>query len=264
MTSDNPTPVTDAELHAWVDGQLPPELAPVVSDWLLQHPDDVARVQAWQAQRLGLQALQRRVLDEPVPLALARATRPRRSRPWLQGLVASLMLGLGFAGGWWLRPVDAPLASASEPGFVQEARVAHAVYVPEKRHAVEVGAQEQAHLVQWLSRRLGTPLKAPLLEDQGFGLMGGRLLPGQAGEPRALFMYENPAAGRITLHVSVLEAGANPTPAAFRFTRVGQTETFYWVEGSLGYALSGDLPRERLAQLADAVYRQLKPEVLAP
>ncbi|MBE0586495.1 MAG: anti-sigma factor, partial [Hydrogenophaga sp.] len=42
MTSDNPTPVTDAELHAWVDGQLPPELAPVVSDWLLQHPDDVA------------------------------------------------------------------------------------------------------------------------------------------------------------------------------------------------------------------------------
>ncbi|MBU4180602.1 MAG: anti-sigma factor, partial [Gammaproteobacteria bacterium] len=73
MTPDNPTPVTDAELHAWVDGQLLPEFVPVVSDWLLQHPDAAARVQAWQAQRLGLQALQRGVLDEPVPLALARA-----------------------------------------------------------------------------------------------------------------------------------------------------------------------------------------------
>jgi len=258
MNPDQSAPVTDAELQAWVDGQLPPERAPAVSDWLLQHPEYAARVQAWQAQRLSLQGLQRGVLDEPVPLALARATRPRRSMPWLQGLVASLMLGLGFAGGWWLRPTAAPLVSTGEPGFVQEARVAHAVYVPEKRHAVEVGAQEQAHLVQWLSRRLGAPLKAPLLEDQGFGLMGGRLLPGQAGEPRALFMYESPTAGRITLHVSVLAGDAAPTAAAFRFARVGQTETFFWVEGSLGYALSGDLPRERLAQLADAVYRQLQ------
>jgi anti-sigma factor RsiW len=94
--------------------------------------------------------------------------------------------------------------------------------------------------------------------------MGGRLVPGGAGEPRVLFIYENPVAGRITLHVSVLSGDAAPAPAAFRFARVGQTETFYWIEGSLGYALSGDLPRERLAQLADAVHRQLRPETLAP
>ena len=61
---------------------------------------------------------------------------------------------------------------------------------------------------------------------------------------------------RVTLHVSVLgdQAGQD---TAFQFTRVGETETFYWVDRRMGYALSGNLARERLAVLADAAYRQL-------
>lgn len=258
MKNDANSSVTEAELHAWVDGQLPPDRQEAVSAWLQQHPDDARRVQDWQAQRTALQGLQRGVLDEPVPLALARATRPQRRPVWTQALAASVLLALGFAGGWWggqTARSDRPLASAT-PGFVQEARVAHAVYTPEQRHPVEVGVDQQAHLIQWLSKRLGTPLTAPVLQDQGFSLIGGRLLPGRNSEARALFMYESATGERVTLHVSALgeQAGRD---TAFQFTRTGETETFYWVDRSMGYALSGQLPRERLAVLADAVYRQL-------
>lgn len=261
MKTDPQAPVTDAELHAWVDGQLPPGRAEAVAAWLLQHPEDARRAQEWQSQRLGLQALQRAVLEEPVPIALARATRPRRWTALPQALAASVLLALGFAGGWWWHTPVAPggILAQAVPGFVQEARTAHVVYLPEKRHPVEVGAAEQAHLVQWLSRRLGVPLQAPQLQDQGFTLIGGRLLPGQQGEARALFMYENTAGERLTLHISTLAEATGRDPAAFRFTRSGETETFYWVEDRMGYALSGNLPRDTLAALADVAYQQLRP-----
>lgn len=45
--------------------------------------------------------------------------------------------------------------------FACIAAVAYAVYSPEKRHPVEVGADQEQHLVNWLSKRLGAILKAP-------------------------------------------------------------------------------------------------------
>ena len=258
MNAEPSNSVTDAELHAWVDGQLSPERVQAVSTWLLSHPDDAKKVQEWQAQRTALQGLQRGVLDEPVPIDLARATRPPRRAVWPQALAASVLLALGFAGGWWGHTTTVPSTTLARtvPEFVQEARVAHAVYLPERRHPVEVGANEQAHLIQWLSKRLGANLSAPQLQDQGFSLIGGRLLPGQNAEARAMFMYESSSGERVTLHVSALGEGAGQD-TAFRFTRAGQTETFYWVEQRMGYALSGNLPRDRLAVLADAAFRQL-------
>ena len=77
--------------------------------------------------------------------------------------------------------------------FAQQAAVAHAVFQPEVRHPVEVTAAQQEHLVQWLSKRLGRPLKVPVLAAQGYELVGGRLLPGDDGA-RAQFMYQNSAA----------------------------------------------------------------------
>ena len=59
---------------------------------------------------------------------------------------------------------------------MQRAAFAHSVYVPEPRHAVEVKAQEE-HLARWLTRRIDVPVKLFDLRDQGFELVGGRLLP---------------------------------------------------------------------------------------
>lgn len=271
MTSDNPTPPTEAELHAWVDGHLAPDRVATVAQWLQHSPTDTERVRAWKNQRQALQALGSEVLNESIPLPLLNTVQPQRSFSWQQGLAACVLLSVGFAGGWSLHPPRQPSldASATTPSFVREAQAAHVVYTPEKRHPVEVGAQEQTHLIQWLSRRLGTPLKAPMLDGEGFSLVGGRLLAGDNAQPRALFMYENSAGQRVTLHISTMPVSSAPpeslgaavdsTNAAFHFNRVNDTETFYWVEDHLGYALSGNLPRATMAQLAEQVYPQLLP-----
>ncbi len=146
--------------------------------------------------------------------------------------------------------------TAEGQALARSAAVAHAVYSPEQRHPVEVGADQQQHLVTWLSKRLGAPLHPPQLGALGYELIGGRLLPGQSG-PVAQFMYDNAGGKRLTLYVSTEQRHNRST--AFRFTQEGQVGVFYWIDGRYGYALSGGLDKAALAKLADAVYAQLEP-----
>jgi anti-sigma factor RsiW len=261
----DPTVVTEADLHALVDGLLPAARVALVTAWLREHPTDAARVAAWQAQRAQLQGLHRGLLDEPVPQALTNALRPARSRMGLptQIALAASILGIGLLGGWWLHAllpgpsVDTAIAARATPGFVQEARVAHAVYSPEQRHPVEVGVDQREHLMQWLSKRLGAKLSTPDLSAQGFSLVGGRLLPGTEGQARAQFMYEATTGERVTLHVSVLPSNQPAAETAFRFASEGAAQSFYWVDGRFGYAITGTQSKAKLAVIGEMAYQQL-------
>jgi anti-sigma factor RsiW len=226
--------------------------------------DDDDDTRAWAAQRDALRGLHRSVLDEGVPPrmlhALEQATARRRAaqRGWQWGALAASVL-LAFAAGWfggrWTQRPAAPVSMA----FAHDAALAHIVYSPEKRHPVEVSATEQQHLVQWLSRRLDRPLKVPDLSSLGYTLVGGRLLPGEAGA-RAQFMFEDPAGQRVTLYIGALAKGHGSPDAqesAFRFAADDPVPSFYWVDQGFGYALAGKLPREALLALATAVYKQL-------
>ncbi|PBI89830.1 hypothetical protein BKP43_29610 [Variovorax boronicumulans] len=267
-------PPTDDELHAWVDGQLPPERREAVEDALARDPAVAARVAAWHAQRDALRRLHGGLLDEPVPAPLMgvlerRRAETSRSAPRLRwgGMAAGLLVA--FAAGWlgnaqWSgapRAAGASLARApAVREFVRDASVAHVVYTPEKRHPVEVAATEQQHLVQWLSKRLDHPLKVPDLSSLGYTLVGGRLLPGENGA-RAQFMFEDAAGERITLYIGTLDAQAADAAAsretAFRFASDGAVPSFYWIDRGFGYAVAGRLPRDALLRLATLAYREL-------
>lgn len=226
---------------------------------------------AWEAQRAALRQLHRDVLDAPVPPALLAAAgtadrRFARQARWTRwGGVAAAVL-IAFGAGWlanmsWTADSGARLLARAPATreFVHAASVAHAVYAPEKRHPVEVAAAEEKHLVQWLSRRLDKPLKLPDLSAEGYALVGGRLLPGDAGA-RAQFMFEDRGGQRVTLYLGTLATPADATQAgesAFRFSTDGPVPSFYWVDHGFGYALAGKLPRDALLRLATLVYRQL-------
>src|SRR5262249_45771313 len=140
--------------------------------------------------------------------------------------------------------------------WARRAAIAHVVYSPEVRHPVEVGADQEAHLVAWLSKRLGTPLKVPGLGSLGYTLVGGRLLPGERG-PVAQFMYQDGKGQRLTLSVR-----ANPDESretAFRFAQASSIGVFYWLDYKLGYALSGEIEKGELLRVANAIYKQLNP-----
>jgi anti-sigma factor RsiW len=208
----------------------------------------------------GLHQLYDPVLDEPVPEYL-RARIARRSR-WRMAAIAAgwvvVGVAVGVVAGWQLHAARAvATAQAEVPGFVKRAAVAHAVYSPEVRHPVEVGADQEQHLVAWLSKRLGAPLRAPKLDDTGFFLVGGRLLPGENG-PVAHFMYQSKQGTRITLYVRTNPVGNNET--AFRYAAEGSVKVFYWIDRKLGYALSSaDVSTDDLQKVANAVYQQLNP-----
>ena len=253
--------IREAQLHALADGVLPEEQRAAVDAHLRAHPDDAARVAAWREQNRQLRALFDPVLDDAVPPPLLQAAAPPAANgPWrrhaMQAAAALVLVMAGGAGGWLLRGADGGGASASAVSLARSAAIAHAVYTPEVRHPVEVGAEQEAHLVQWLSKRLGSKLQPPVLAPLGYQLIGGRLLPGDGDGPVAQFMYEDGKGQRLTLYVAKERAGRQET--AFRYTQEKDLGVFYWIDGPLGYALSANRPKKELGRLADAVYAQLE------
>lgn len=244
-------PVAEAELHTYVDGALTEGARAEVEAWLVSHPEDAERLRAYAEQNALLRSLYNPVLDEPVPAALL-AVRPHA---WRRYAAAAAIFAFGIGLGWMVRGLFITPQVVPSP-LARQAATAHAVYSPEVRHPVEVGADEEEHLVRWLSKRLGTSLKAPKLAPLGYELVGGRLLSGPQG-PVAHFMYQDARGQRLTLYVS--RQRGEPRDTAFRFSQEDRVSVFYWVDGNFGYALSGEVRREQLLKVADVVYKQLNP-----
>jgi anti-sigma factor RsiW len=248
-------PITEAELHAWIDGELSEERRAAVESHVAANPLDAARLESYRRNDRALAAQFDAVLHEAVPARLTE--RPRRRRSRLLAYVAAVgWLALGGIAGWQLHGLKAAEQRADFPSWARRAVVAHVVFSPEVRHPVEVAADQEAHLVAWLSKRLGTALKIPRLDGLGFGLVGGRLLPGDQG-PAAQFMYQDGQGQRLTLYVRTNRDATRET--AFRFAQDGNVRQFYWIDRGLGYALSGEISKEDLLRVATAVYQHLNP-----
>jgi anti-sigma factor RsiW len=252
--TDEHSSVNESDLQAFIDDHLPPQRRAEVASYLAAHPQEAARLRAYREQNVTLHAAFDPVLGEAIPTAMLHA--PRRS-PWQRwlahGVAAALYVLVGIAGGWWLHGVQLRQTNVPE-SLVMQAATAHAVYTPEKRHPVEVTSDQEAHLVKWLSKRLGAPVHAPNLSVFGYQLVGGRLLPAPSGAA-AQFMFEGAQGNRLTLYVVRNDAAGGD--AAFRFARNGDIRLFYWIEGPLGYALVGKLARAQLLKIATAVYHDI-------
>jgi anti-sigma factor RsiW len=225
----------------------------------------------WKHQDRCIRELHRDVLDAPLPAHLLQAvTQLQRQQQqhtlWARwgGMAASVLCA--FALGWFGQALSQSPTFASnarqiprDKAFALQAGVAHAVFSPEVRHPVEVGAAEQQHLVKWLSKRVGRELAVPDLSAQNFQLMGGRLLSGESGA-RAQFMFEDTMGKRITLYVGGLpppDTANASLSTSFQFSQQGNNRSFYWVDHNFGYALTGELERPALMALAELVYAQL-------
>ena len=253
------TPITESELQAYADGQLEPQRRLAVEAWLAAHPEEAERIADYRKLTEALRNAYGPVVREPLPSRFF----PTRARRWRAHAVAAawLLAGIGVGGvaGWHLheaRPTSAPPVDVGAV-MARRAAVAHATYSPEVRHPVEVGADQEAHLVAWLSKRLGSPVRAPKLEDVGYSLVGGRLLPGDNG-PVAHFMYQSSQGTRVTLYLRT--EAMNNRETAFRYQKEGNVRVFYWVDRKFGYALSSaDISKDDLFKVANAVYQQLNP-----
>jgi anti-sigma factor RsiW len=245
-------PVTEDELHAYVDNELPAERRADVEAWITAHPDDAARVQSWRAMADALHARYDSVADEAVPKRLEIERLVRQPRKWIYGAIAATLVAF-FAGGgagWVARGVAA--SPSAFQNFTLDALDAHRLYVVEVRHPVEVPGSELVHLQQWLTKRCGWDVHAPELTAAGLKLVGGRLLPGPTG-PASFFMYESTSGERFTIY----SAKAQDETTQMRYAADGGDSAMFWADRGVGYVVSGAADRRRLSQIAQAVYDQM-------
>jgi len=252
--TDRNIPVTEDELHAYVDNELPAERRSDVEAWLASHPDDAARVQSWRAMAEALHARYDSVADEAVPKRLEIERLVRQPRKWVYGAIAATLAAFIAGGGvGWLARGAAASPSALQ-NFTVHALEAHRLYVVEVRHPVEVPGSERAHLQQWLTKRCGWLVRAPELAPAGLKLVGGRLLPGSGG-PASFMMYESTSGERFTIYTVKSDAKATQ----MRYAAQGRESSLFWADDGVAYAVvSSGIDRGRLTQIAQAVYDQME------
>jgi len=250
---------SERDIHLALDGELPAEDRPADDTWLRANPDMQARSERFAADAAALTGALEDVMREPVPERLSRlldAASPARHSAgvtWWRMAAAAVLLAIGLAAGYGIgvsewRPVDRQALALADSAIS-----AHDVYAAEKLHVVEVGADQKDHLIGWLSKRLGTTLVAPDLTPQGFGLVGGRLLPASE-KSAAQFMYEDKEGNRISLYVARDKSHGD---TGFRFIEEGGTRALYWLDDGYGCAVAGTVSQAMLTTIAESAYRQL-------
>lgn len=250
-------PISESDLHAYVDGELDPVTMEEVERWLVVNPEDAVKVHTYRLQKIQLHELYDDALTQPVPPGVVAALSGSVVSHWWPGwqrMAASVvLLVIGGLAGWGINtlPVTEPVQEAT---YVRRALDAHVVFAHDKARPVEVGVNQQIQLMSWLSGRLGHPLRTPKLSSAGFQLIGGRLLADQ-GVPAAQFMYEKSTGMRVTLYV---RSSQRPGDTAFRFIAEHGMTAFYWTDGPLAYVLTGEMARGDLLDLAHMVHKDLK------
>jgi anti-sigma factor RsiW len=251
-------PITEDDLHAYVDHVLEPERRAEVAEYLGGHPDVAKRVAAFAGQRDLLRTALAPIAEEPLPpeLNLSRIIESRGRRPSLLrwAMAAMLLLSIGGLGGWGMRgALQAPPGGLA--ALAQEASVSYSVYAPDRVRPVEVRASDSGQLVQWVAERLHRAVKVPDLTPSGYRLMGGRVVATSHG-PAAMFMYDDDHGSRIvvlTRPMSSADQNAPMTPHS-----QGNVEGFAWADDGLGYSLVGQAAPESLRPIANEVRRQAR------
>jgi anti-sigma factor RsiW len=255
---DRNSPVTEDELHAYVDGELPADRQDAVAAWLVAYPEQALLVAAWRAQAEAIRARYGAVVNEPVPdrLKLARVMQLGRARSgsWkaLAAAAAVVAFLAGGGAGWVARGAVVGAPNGFET-ITADALDAYKLYVVEVRHPVEVPGNERAHMTQWLTKRLGYQQHIPDLESLGLKLIGGRLLPGPTGAAAAFYMYEGASGERFTIY----SAPATSPETALRYKEGDRSAAFYWVDDKHAYVVSGPADRNRLRQVTRAAWEQI-------
>jgi anti-sigma factor RsiW len=251
-------PITEDDLHAYVDHALAGERRAEVAAYLDAHPDVAKRVAAFAGQRDLLRAALAPVADEPLPAALNLArmieARKRRPSPVRWAIAAALLLCIGGAGGWLVRG-----SQQAAPGgliaLAQEAADSYDVYAPDHVRPVELRASDSVQLTQWISNRLHQPVKVPDLATSGYRLMGGRLVATSHG-PAGMFMYDDDHGGRLVVLTRPMNKTDQDAPMTAQSK--GDVAGFVWADGGMGYGLVGQTPTESLRPIANEVRKQAR------
>jgi anti-sigma factor RsiW len=276
-------PVSEAELHGFVDGGLDRGRREAVRAFLAASPADAARVEIWRRQNERIRIAFASMNTAPLPWSspdasgaggvaargrVARGSEQNEGRasphlwrePWFAGLI-----GLAFASGVLLTagadyfinhmgaPDDGPLVS-SEPATAGANKAFSVQAISALRafdrpfDAVDLSPRDQGR-----EPELAAPV-LPNLPLDNLKLAGIRAMPGEQGQMLCMF-YTRPAAGNLALCV---EKTPGPNETITRLSGSFPSAAISWRQKGANYALTGGLHEPELRALADAVRAQVE------
>jgi anti-sigma factor RsiW len=237
-------PVTELELHAYIDGELNPDRMRAVAALLDQDPALARRAADFMADKQRLASVFGPIAARPLPaawVARIRTARPHRFGPRRWHAIAAgvvLCLGLGAGGVWLLRPpADTILADAER---------AHAASAP------GAALPDQEGRDNGLRTALGLPVRAPDLAALGYQLTGIRILTLGSGAHAAELVYQDAHAVRLTIYVRK-SAGA----ARFDLMRRGRLRVCIWQDDVVGAVITGQMSAGAMMRVASRAYADL-------
>ncbi|MDL2406063.1 anti-sigma factor [Rhizobium calliandrae] len=255
-------PITEDDLHAYVDDALDAARRAEVAAYLESHSDVAARVENYHSQRLKLRDAFDPIAEEPVPtgLNLAHMIEARRNKApmtrWWMATAAATLLVLGGGGGWWLHGLSLP-ANEGVLALEREAANTYGAYASDRVRPVELTADDGAKLVAWASERLQRPVMLPDLSASGYRLMGGRVTATAHG-PGLMLMYDNDHGTRIVLLTRPMLVDQDKPMAEHS---EGTTTGVTWASDGMGYSLVGPSTSQDLHPLADDIRHQVETRI---
>ena len=236
----NHRPITEDDLHAYVDRVLEPERQAEVAAYLGEHPDVARRVAAFTDQRDLLRAALAPIAEEPAAGGAQSVAHHREPRATAfagpvgdggnavvehrrYGRLGRARRAAGCRRADWLRSLRRRLFRIAST---------HRTAFDPSRFARPTGPNS----CNGSPDRLHRPVKVPDLATSGYRLMGGRLVATSHG-PAAMFMYDDDRGSRIvvlTRPMSSADQNAPMTPQS-----QGDVGGFAWADDGVGYSLVG-------------------------
>jgi anti-sigma factor RsiW len=276
-------PVSEADLHGFVDGGLDRGRREAVEAFLAASPADAERVGTWQRQNERIRAAFASMETAPLPwasplapgaqgeAATARAAGGSRqggvrgqSHAWRERWFARL-IGIAFTSGVLLAagadyfaarveaPDGVPLSSSGPAGA--RASEAFAAQVISALRAFDPPPKTAGLLAREQAREPN--LAAPVLPNlalDGLKLAGVRAIAEGQGQMLCLF-YARRDAGTLALCV---EKTPGPSETAARVSGTFPSAAISWRQQGADYTLAGALPEPELRVLEDAVRAQVE------
>lgn len=248
-------PVTEEDLHGFIDGVLEPGRREVVQRYLDAHPETAARIATYQTQGEALRAALAPYSDQPAPaglglMPLIERRRRRFARNRQVAAAAAILCTGGLAG--WIGHHSLSVPTRGVHALAQEAVDNYQVYAADAHRPVELTPDQRATLVQWVSERLGAPVDPPDLQAAGYRFLGGRLVTTPNG-PAALFVYEGPSADRLAVMARPMSVDRNSSMSERSF---GPLDGVTWSRNGLGFSVVAPRGSGRLAPAVEEVRRQ--------
>ena len=271
---------------AYVDGELSAAEMCRVDDLLVEDPKARQLRDTLRGQSEMLKGLHSNIVEQPVPGHLVQAIRGRSAKTSTEGSRAmpelvseerrpaavvsssSTRSGGGSARLWLVAASVAFLVIGAAGGFVAGDRYGltppaqqdwlsqvaayHGIYAKEKRHLVEVSADETPHIEAWLGKRLDRKLVVPDLSGAGAEFKGARLL-GINGRPVAQLIYQTSDGQPFALCVMPSGKG-DLAPVSVQRADLNMVE---WRQDGYAYVVVGWEPDSQLRDFADPARESL-------